>query len=107
MHIYADIFIYVHISLIIFDRHVDIFGCAEELVQVEAALSMTARPSPSYASDGVLFSCHLENAGSEPLEVQQLQCFTSQLSPCNSQGAWVAQCHGHWREGIGGWRSVA
>lgn len=76
-------------------------SCAsQELVQVEAALSMTARPSPSYASDGrVLFSCHLENAGSEPLEVrsqavrqlflevQQVQCFTAQLSPCNSQGA--------------------
>lgn len=63
----------------------------EELTRVEPALSLSARPSPSYASDGrILFNCHLENKAAVPLQVQQVQCFsgTSQLQfhACGFQG---------------------
>eukprot|EP00913_Durusdinium_trenchii_P027705 g25979.t1 len=46
----------------------------EEQIRVEPALSMTARPSPSYAADGrILFSCHLENRAAEALQACALQ----------------------------------
>ncbi|CAK9116010.1 unnamed protein product [Durusdinium trenchii] len=49
----------------------------EEQIRVEPALSMTARPSPSYAADGrILFSCHLENRAAEALQVQRVLCYS-------------------------------
>ncbi|CAJ1351468.1 unnamed protein product [Effrenium voratum] len=59
----------------------------EESLLVEPALSMTARPSPSYSAEGrIVFTCLVENRGSQDLEVDGMQCFSKGLLDLRSCG---------------------